>query len=268
VSEVALAGVLDGIGRRVVACSGGIDSLLLATVAHRLSPDETVVAHDVTPAVPAQATARVVASAEREGWRLEIVTTAELEDERYASNPTDRCYACKSHLYTELGGLSARIGLAGSWTTLSGTNRDDLGEYRPGLRAADEHLVRHPYVDAGLGNEEIRTLPRQLQLSYAELPAGPCLASRLYTGTRVTAERLRAVEAGEEVLRHVTPIEVVRCRIRGRDVLVEVQPAERHLVTARVLALVTRAMRATAPALGPARLDDHPYSPGRAIAVS
>ena len=250
---------------RIVACSGGIDSLVLATVAHRAAPGRTVVAHTVTPAVPADATARVVAYARREGWHLELVRSAEFDDERYLSNPIDRCYYCKSHLYDAVAEATAIASRGHDATVVSGANVDDLGEYRPGLRAAEQRGVRHPYVEAGLGKAEVRAIARHLGLPEADLPASPCLASRLYTGTRVTAERLQAVEAGEAVLRQLAAVDVARCRIRGDEVLVEVAADDHPKVTAAVLDAVAQAMTAISPSLGRVSLDDRPYRAGRAV---
>lgn len=262
--QAPLIAVLADLPTRLVACSGGVDSMLLATLAHRAAPSRTVVVHDVTPAVPAAATARVLDHGRAEGWYLELVRSAEFDDERYLANPQDRCYHCKSHLYTALDDLAARAGLTGA-TVLSGANTDDLGEYRPGLRAAAEHGVRHPYVEAGVGKDGIREIARSLGLSFAELPASPCLASRLYTGTRVTPGRLRAVEVGEELARRITGIDVLRCRLRGDEVLVEVGAEDRSLVDADVLGAVVAAMRRVEPSLAGAVLDERPYRPGRAL---
>ena len=259
--------VLGDVPRRIVACSGGVDSMLLATVAHRAAPTTTTVAHTVTPAVPGDGTARVAAAAEREGWDLEIVHSTEFDDERYLSNPTDRCYYCKSNLYDAV----AALGVDGP-VVLSGANLDDLGEYRPGLVAAAEREVRHPFVEASISKAEIRSIARSLDLSEADLPASPCLASRLYTGTRVTAARLRAVEAGESLVRTATGVDVVRCRVREVSegagelhVLVEVGDDDRPLVTADVLSSVRATMRRVDPDVVDVRLDDDAYRPGRAF---
>ncbi|MBW3664775.1 MAG: ATPase [Actinobacteria bacterium] len=251
--------------RRVIACSGGVDSLLLAAVASEASPPVTIVAHAVTPAVPAAATARVVEAAGRYGWSLELVRSREFDDERYLRNPRDRCYFCKTNLYDELDRLVSQLDAPRGWHVLSGANVDDLGEYRPGLRAASERGVRHPYIEAGLTKRDIRAVARAAGLPWAELPASPCLASRLYTGTRVTAARLRAVEVGEELLRRLTGVEVVRCRVREDEIVIEVPSAARALVTDDVVARVAATMRAVAPELVGARLDDEPYRPGRAF---
>ena len=250
---------------RIVACSGGIDSLLLATVAHRAAPATTVVAHTITPAVPREGTDRVRAFAAAEGWTLEVVRSREFDDERYLSNPTDRCYFCKSNLYDAIGELRAHDSFDRTATILSGANTDDLGEYRPGLDAAAEREVGHPYVEAGLGKSDIRAIARVLGLSEAELAASPCLASRLYTGTRVTASRLAAVEVGETLLRDRLGFDIVRCRLRGDEVLIEVPDDKRHLVTSDERHAVFAAMIAVEPGLVSADLDPDAYRPGRAV---
>lgn len=250
---------------RVVACSGGVDSVLLATVAHRAGPAATVVAHTVTPAVPGDGTARVRALAAEHGWNLQIVRSREFDDERYLSNPTDRCYFCKSNLYDAVGDLRGHDGLDEAATILSGANTDDLGEYRPGLDAAGERGVRHPYLEAAIGKSEIRAIARLLGLGVADLAASPCLASRLYTGTRVTAARLGAIEAGEALLRDRLGLAVVRCRVRGNDVLIEVPDDERHLVTAEHQQAVLSTMAVIEPSLVSTELDHDGYRPGRAI---
>jgi len=248
---------------RVIACSGGVDSLLLATLAHRLAPDETLIVHALSPAVPEEATARVMAQAKQEGWRLKTVRSGEFADERYLSNPVNRCYFCKSNLYSALTDIAAT--LEGEAVLLSGANQDDLGEYRPGLDAAAERGVRHPWIEAGLGKADIRAIAAELGLPFATLAASPCLASRLYTGTRVTAERLRAVERGEALIRARAGIEVVRCRVRERELIIEVQASDRHRITDDLTADVLALAQESEPALASARLDAREYRPGRAF---
>ena len=250
---------------RIVACSGGIDSLLLATVAHRAAPSATIVAHTVTPAVPGDGTARVRAFAADEGWNLQIVRSREFDDEQYLANPTDRCYFCKTNLYDAIGELRRLDAFDRAATIVSGANIDDLGEYRPGLDAARERAVRHPYVEAGLDKSQVRAVARHLGLRVAELAASPCLASRLYTGTRVTASRLRAVEAGEALLRNRLGLDIIRCRVREHEVLIEVPAEDRHLITSEQQRAVLDTMTAIEPSLMSAVLDHDTYRPGRAI---
>ncbi len=261
-----LRDLLAELGPVVVACSGGIDSLLLATVAHDRDPAQTVIAHTVTPAVPAEDTARVLHHAREAGWHLELVRSREFDDERYLSNPADRCYYCKSNLFDALDEIRESQPAYGGAVVVTGANTDDLGEYRPGLVAAQEHDVRHPYVEAGIDKATIRALARHLGLAEAELASSPCLASRLYTGTRVTEERLRAIEVGEAILLSVG-LTVARCRIREDSVLVEVPDGDRTAVTDAVLADVAVAMRAVAPQIADVSLDPRPYRPGRAFLV-
>ncbi|GEC25580.1 adenine nucleotide alpha hydrolase [Pseudonocardia saturnea] len=262
--HASVTGLLAGMGHRVVACSGGVDSLLLSDLAHAADPASTLVVHAVTPAVPDEATRRVVTTAHRLGWRLRLVRSGEFGDERYLANPTDRCFHCKTHLYDELDRVAAASDVADA-VLLSGANLDDLGEYRPGLRAAAEHRVRHPFVEAGAGKAAIRELAAARGRAWHDLPAAPCLASRLYSGTRVTPDLLRAVEAGEQLLRELTGMRTVRCRVRGQQVRIEVGDDDRHRVTEPVLAAVSRVMREHSAGLGPAQLDALPYAPGRAF---
>jgi len=264
-----LTAVLEAMPDRVVACSGGVDSLVLATVAHQASA-ATRVAHTATPAVPGDATARVVDHAQRNGWQLEVVRSGEFDDERYLANPTERCYFCKSNLYDAISALLDDTP-GSSGFILSGANTDDLGEYRPGLDAAAERGVRHPFVDAGIGKPEIRAIARHLGMAEADLPASPCLASRLYTGTRVTASKLRAVEAGEALVRDRCGIGVVRCRVRDADesaeiaVMIEVSDVDRPLVTQVILADVAAVMSSVEPSITSVELDADAYAPGRSF---
>lgn len=255
--------VLDDIGPLVIACSGGIDSMLLAILAHRQRPDQTIIAHAISPAVPDEGTQRVRDWAAREGWKLRIVRSGEFDDESYLSNPVNRCYFCKSNLYASLDTIAAELG--GQGTIVSGANLDDLGEYRPGLIAASEKGVRHPWVEADIGKQDIRALARNLDLPFAELPASPCLASRLYTGTRVTPERLRIIHACEALIRERTDIEIVRCRIQGAQMLIELQNKDRKRITQNLLAEISELARGADAGLATVELDAKAYHPGRAF---
>ena len=213
----ALQRVFDAIGRTAVAVSGGVDSMTLAVVAHRTLGDSATMLHAVSAAVPADATQRVERYARREGWRLERIDAGELLDARYVANPVNRCYFCKTNLYSTIAPL------AGAGTTVvSGTNTDDLGDFRPGLAAAAEHAVRHPYVECGIDKSAVRAIAARLGLDdLAELPAAPCLSSRVETGITIDPVVLKAVDACERLVRAATGAATVRCRVRRDAVVVE-----------------------------------------------
>ena len=214
----ALHAVLDGIGRCAVAVSGGVDSMTLALLAGRRLGAACAMFHAVSPAVPPEATARVRALGAREGWRLTVLDAGEFDDPAYRANPANRCFYCKTNLY---GALAARTDA----TLLSGTNLDDLGDWRPGLKAAEEHGVRHPFVEAGIDKARIRAIAAALGFDdLARLPAAPCLSSRIETGLRVEADDLASIHAAERYLarqlRQLRP-ETVRCRRRKAGIVIE-----------------------------------------------
>jgi len=209
-----LLGALRGHDPLAIALSGGVDSMTLAVVAHR-HLDGVEMYHAVSAAVPAVATERVRSYARREGWRLREIDAGEMEDPSYVANPVDRCFHCKRNLYSTIAEHTSR-------RIASGANADDLGDYRPGLRAAADAGVVHPYVDAGLGKAEIRTIAADLALDdLAELPAAPCLSSRIETGIAVEGRWLTAIDAAETALRRELAADPVRCRLRADRVSIE-----------------------------------------------
>ena len=211
----ALERVLDSAPALAVAVSGGVDSLTLATLAHRRMAGQVQMFHAVSPAVPAEATERVKKLGAREAWNLNIVDAAEFSDPQYRANPVNRCFYCKSHLYDAIAvHTTAQI--------VSGTNLDDLGEYRPGLDAAKSRAVRHPYVEARIGKQSLRGIARSLGLGeLAELPASPCLSSRIETAIVIEPDMLELVHAIETFVRRSTGAATVRCRVRADGMVIE-----------------------------------------------
>ena len=212
--ESRLAAALAPMGELAVAVSGGVDSLTLATFAHRRVAGVTMF-HASSPAVPPEATHRTRALAEREGWLLTVIDAGEFGREDYRSNPVNRCFHCKTSLY-------GAIRPATSAQIVSGTNLDDLGEYRPGLEAARDHSVRHPFVEAAIDKAGVRALARVLGLGdVADLPSAPCLSSRIETGIGIDPAMLGCVHAAERLIAAALSPRTVRCRVRAGGAVIE-----------------------------------------------
>jgi uncharacterized protein len=211
----ALQQLLSGLESVAVAASGGVDSLTLGIVANRTLGQKAGIWHALSPAVPTAATERLRETAVAEGWNLQLIQAGEFEDENYLANPYRRCFHCKSRLYSALASRAEGV-------ILSGTNADDMGDFRPGLEAAKQHGVRHPYVECGINKADIRRIARHLGFpGIAELPASPCLSSRVETGLRIQAPVLGFVDRVENLLSAALQPDVVRCRIRSDVIAVQ-----------------------------------------------
>jgi uncharacterized protein len=189
---------LGSYGNCAVAFSGGVDSAVVAKAA-QLALDEKAVA--VTGTSDALAAGELEAArglAAQIGIRHVVISTDEFSNPRYVTNNPDRCYHCKSELYSRLGGLRERLGVS---VVANGANADDLGDYRPGMRAASEHGVLSPLAECGLTKQDVRQLAADWQLPVAEKPATPCLSSRVAYGLNVTPERLSRIDRAEQFLR-------------------------------------------------------------------
>ena len=224
-----LRSLIAGLPGALVAYSGGVDSALLAEVAHQvLGPVSTAVTAD-SPSLARRELAAARELARSRGWQHLVLGTAEMDNPRYRANPVDRCYHCKSALFDRLEPLSVERGVP----VLLGTVCDDLGDWRPGQRAATERGGRHPLVEAALSKAEVRALSASLGLPTAAKPASACLASRLAYGVAVTAQALARVEAAEELMAGMG-FSVLRVRDLGRDqASVEVGPDELDRLLAR-----------------------------------
>jgi len=217
-----LYAVLGGFEGAVVAFSGGTDSALVAAVAVRTLDCRALAATAVSPSLPSGELSKARSVASEVGIRHRAVWTRETENDSYLSNGRDRCYHCRVEVYGALRKSAAEEGLP---DVLSGTNLDDLADFRPGLRAAQEAGVRHPLVEAGFTKADVRRAAATLGLSVADKPSSACLSSRIAFGTRITAEELTRIGRAECVLRDLGFTQV-RVRVHGEIARIEVAPTE------------------------------------------
>ncbi|MCA9539773.1 MAG: ATP-dependent sacrificial sulfur transferase LarE [Myxococcales bacterium] len=218
--------LLLDLDRVVVAYSGGVDSAFLLKVAVDTLGERAVALTAISPSYPASELAEARALAADIGARMIEVETHELDRPGYRQNAGDRCYYCKTELFDVAALESARRGLG---QLCYGAIPDDLGDFRPGMRAADEHAVRAPLIEAGLSKADIRQLSRTLGLPTWDKPASACLSSRFPYGTEITPERLDRVGRCEERLR-LLGFRELRARFHGDLVRVELAPAEMQRV--------------------------------------
>ena len=208
----------------LVCFSGGVDSMLLLRVVHDVLGERCVAMTAVSETMAGSERRGAVELAKLVGCRHEVIESHEMQRPGFAENPTDRCYHCKAELMDLAQPLAARLGLA---TVLLGTNRDDLGDHRPGLSAANERGARHPLLEAELDKSEVRALSRALGLPTWDKPQLACLSSRFPYGTAITPARLHQVDAFEDALRELG-FRQLRVRYHGAIARLELDPAEMH----------------------------------------
>ena len=254
---------LKTLGRVVLGYSGGVDSALLAVVSARALGAERFLA--VTGRSASYPEAQAITAAEL-ACRYEVplleIDTHELDDPRYLRNSTERCYFCKSELWSQLHRVAERLGFD---TVIDGTNADDLGEHRPGMRASREQGVRSPLADLGWSKDEVRVAARELGLPIWDAPASPCLSSRVAYGLAITSERLEQVEQGESFLRTLGVTGDLRVRHHGDRARLEVAPDQMERVRAS-----WRTIQTTFSGLGfsSVELDPRGYRRGGLLALA
>jgi len=224
--EAKLFEVLRGLGRVLVAYSGGTDSAYLAWAAARVLGSNAVAITADSASIPESHKKDAEDFAREAGFTHEFVPTFEFENPAYIANNPDRCFHCKDELFRVLEKVGEDRGFE---HIVYGVNADDLGDYRPGQKAAKIHQVKAPLVEAGLRKAEIRELARRAGLSVWDRPAAACLSSRIPYGTEVTPERIKTVEQGEEALK---ALGFRQFRVRFHGEIVRLEFAREELVKA------------------------------------
>lgn len=209
-----LLGLLGERGRVAVAFSAGVDSTVVAKAAQLACGDNAVAVTAVSPSLASGELEEAERLAAQIGIRHVVIRTDEFDSEGYRRNAGDRCYHCKTELYSRLGDITDRLGVD---VVVNGANLDDRGDYRPGMQAATEHRVRSPLIEAGFTKADVRALAQDWNLPVWDKPASPCLSSRIAYGVEATPERVARIDAAEHFLREEIGERELRVRVEANE---------------------------------------------------
>jgi len=222
----ALKKHISELGSAIIAFSGGVDSALVLKAAFDALGGKTIAVTADSPSLPRRELEETKKIAKEIGARHLIINTEETNNKEYIKNPNNRCYYCKTELYIKLKEISNQLDIR---NILNGTNFDDLGDYRPGLIAADEHKIISPLKDAKLTKNDVRELARHLKIRVWDKPSSPCLSSRVPYGQEITLKKLRMVENAENFLKDFG-IKELRVRHFGNAARIEVNENDKFMV--------------------------------------
>lgn len=223
--------ILESLQKVVVAYSGGVDStFLLKAAVDTLGAENVLACIGISSSLPKSQYNLAIDCAKMIGAKVEEVQVQEIYDSEYAANNPNRCFHCKSHLYGLLQNVAGQKGFS---NVICGSNYDDKDDFRPGTKAADVYGIRAPLVEAKMTKNDIRDLSRKLDLPTADLPASPCLASRIAYGLEITEQRLKQIEQAEEFLRGLGLLEF---RVRHHDTIarIEIRPEDLSKITSEL----------------------------------
>jgi len=227
---------IKNLGSAIVAFSGGIDSTLVLKAACDSLGNNAVAVTADSPSLPRRELEEAKKIAKNIGAEHIIINTEETQKDEYLKNPSNRCYHCKSELYAKLNDVSGQLGIK---NILNGTNFDDLTDYRPGLKAADENKVISPLKDSKLTKKDVREIAKHLGLEIWDKPSSPCLSSRVPYGQEITLKKLSMVEKAENFLKGFG-INELRVRHFGNAARIEVNEADKKTISGNIISITKK----------------------------